>query len=66
MDRPKGNEGKAGIGRVTRNHNGEPIFIYSMNIVDPTNNMAEALVVKFGLGFALILNVRQLILEGNS
>ncbi|XP_059076568.1 uncharacterized protein LOC131875879 [Cryptomeria japonica] len=62
----KGNPGKSGIGVIIFDHSSNIIMVVGKYIGYGTNNMAEFQALSFGLDLAHSLNIKDIVIEGDS
>lgn len=62
----KGNPGRFGIGVVIFHHSSKIIKAMGKYISEGTNNVAEFQALSFGLDLAISLNIKDIVIEGDS
>ncbi|XP_059066239.1 uncharacterized protein LOC131857574 [Cryptomeria japonica] len=62
----KGNPGRSGFGVVIFHHSSKIIKAVGKHIGQGTNNVAEFQALSFGLDLALSLNIKDIVIEGDS
>ena len=62
----RGNPGKAGLGYIVRSENGYLLLKWAKPLGNVTNNIAELEALKEGLKLSIKINIRKLIIEGDS
>lgn len=62
----KGNPGRSGIGTIIFYHSSKIIKVVGKYIGEGSNNVAEFQALSFGLDLAISLNIKDIVIEGDS